>query len=191
MLALTPLGFTRRGIGACLQSLRLALCKALFNNERGLGTPLRTGILKPLNIEALCWLRFFWSPCSVTLKTPLKTKTLYSLEILPRWVQPPCFTFFLRKGLSNEITKLSKPEEIAKLPKFLQGLGKALGADADDPIQKEKNHLLSYIPAQIVSLTASALIGPAIGSQAMQHLKQVHQWAQSPDKVQHLKEGVG
>ncbi len=96
--------------------------------------------------------------------------------------------FFLRKGLSNEITKLSKPEEIAKLPKFLQGLGKALGADADDPIQKEKNHLLSYIPAQIVSLTASALIGPAIGSQAMQHLKQVHQWAQSPDKNEHLKE---
>jgi hypothetical protein len=95
---------------------------------------------------------------------------------------------FLRKVLSKHISELSKPEEIAKLPKFLQGLGKALGADAKDPIQKEKNHLLSYIPAQIVSLTASALIGPAIGSQAMQHLKQVHQWAQSPHKKEHLKE---
>jgi hypothetical protein len=96
---------------------------------------------------------------------------------------------FIRKVLSNGVTALSKPELIAKLPKALQGIGKAIGADAKKAAEKEKNHFYSYIPAQILSLTASALIGPAIGKQAMKHLKQVNQWMQSPDKVQHLKEG--
>jgi hypothetical protein len=104
---------------------------------------------------------------------------------------------FVRKVLSNGVTRLSKPDVIAKLPKALQGIGKAIGADAkkefgtdaEKAAAKEKNHFFSYIPAQILSLTASALIGPAIGIQAMKHLKQVHQWMQSPDKVQNLKEG--
>jgi hypothetical protein len=96
---------------------------------------------------------------------------------------------FIRKVLSNGVTALSKPELIAKLPKALQGIGKALGADVENTAEKEKNHFFSYIPAQILSLTASALIGPAIGKQAMLHLKQVNQWMQSPDKDQHMKEG--
>ncbi len=95
---------------------------------------------------------------------------------------------FMRKVLSNGVTALSKPDVIAKLPKALQGLGKALGADVNKVTEKEKNHFFSYIPAQLLSLTASALIGPAIGKQAMLHLKQIHQWMQSPDKDKHLKE---
>ena len=51
--------------------------------------------------------------------------------------------FFIRKVLSNRITDLTKPEEIAKLPKALQGIGKALAADAENVAEKEKNHFFS------------------------------------------------
>jgi hypothetical protein len=93
---------------------------------------------------------------------------------------------FLQKVLSNGIHKLSTSEVQEKLPDLLKGAARAIGADLQH--QKFKNQFFSYIPAQAISLVTSALVGPAIGTEAMKHLKNVKGWLTCPDKRQHLKE---
>jgi|GEM_PF-6204036 len=93
---------------------------------------------------------------------------------------------FLQKVLSNGIHHLGKTEVQEKLPAMLKGIAQTVGADLKH--QRFKNQFYSYIPAQIISLVTSALVGPAIGTEAMKHLKHVKGWVVCPDKRKHLKD---
>jgi hypothetical protein len=92
-----------------------------------------------------------------------------------------CLYLFMQSVLSNGVHALANPKVMAKVPTSLKGLATAIAADANQ--NPHKNHFFSYIPAQIISLTTSALVGSFIGNQAMQHLKHIQQWMQAPDKV--------
>jgi hypothetical protein len=107
---------------------------------------------------------------------------------------------YLQRLLSGQVSRLGQlaqtREKLQKVPQAFQWAVEKVGAYADEALKDKgeegknkfkaldfKNKFWSYVPAQAVALTVSALVGPAIGAMAMRHTKHFMQWLRSPNKI--------